>query len=343
MTLWRRVTGGFFVTLVAAGALVIATGTAAAPGAASVKEYQKRRAGLAKDLAEHHYALGKWCKEQKLSREAREHFKQAQRFQPDHKGANKELGKTAGSVAPRNRVGCELRLTDGVCVKAKLLAETFCVDTGSGLLFLPVNKVDIIKVGRDGQPDMMVAEGFLGEARIREESFAARAKVGTVNVRRGNLDHIRIFRPCSVCSGGGSRPCTRCEGKGRVYETVECEACGGTGKVQCTRCGGTGRLNCPRCGGSGWRAGLLGGFRFKCTRCNGRGTIDCPRCKKGMMTCPACKGKPLKQDKGPCPACEGKKVVPCAACGGTGVKPLPPDVEKEVNKVIGSPLNKQGK
>ncbi|KPL03149.1 MAG: hypothetical protein AMK75_01820 [Planctomycetes bacterium SM23_65] len=338
--MWPCVISGLFVTLLATGGLVIATGTAGPPDAASVDEYQRRRNGLAKDLAEQHYALGQWCKERKLSREAQEHFKQAQRFQPDHNGANKELGKSGGKVASRKRVECELRLTDGICVKAELLAEAFCVDTGSGVLFMPVTAVDVVVVGKDEQPDVIAADGFLGRSRVREDSFAAKAKVGVVNVKRANLDQIRVFRPCAVCGGSGNQPCARCEGKGRLYETVPCKQCGGTGKVQCTRCGGTGRLTCPRCDGSGWTPGLIGGFRFKCTRCNGRGTIDCPGCKKGQAKCPVCKGKPLVKDMGVCPVCEGKKEVPCVACGGTGVKPLSPDVEKEVKKLSESTLNK---
>ena len=328
-------------TVLVAGVLPGSAGRAA-PGNAPLAEYEERSAKLAKDLAAEHFALGQWCKTQKLLHQAWEHFREALRFQPDHEGANAEMGSVAPKEVPAGRRAmCQLHLRDGLQVKAELLSEAFCVDTGSGVLLIPVDKTDIVKVGKGEAPDLVLADGFAGQARVEEDGFAAKAKVGVLNVKRENLDHIRIVRPCAVCTGTGMRQCPRCEGKGRLYETVECEGCGGTGKVQCDRCGGTGRLTCPGCGGQGWRPGAFAGFRFKCARCNGRGTIDCRNCKRGMMTCPDCKGKPVQEDKGPCPDCGGRKALPCDACKGTGIKPVTPDVEKEVTNLLDSTTNSQ--
>ena len=333
------------VLLVAAlvtGVLSAVAGRAWAPDDPKLAEYEKRRQKLTTDLAREHFALGMWCKGQGLSRQACDHFKGTLRLQPDHKDADVELGHVVKAARGGGQVTCQLHLRDGVQVKAKLVAEEFCVDTGSGVLLIPADKVDVLKIGKGESADVIVSDPFSGKARLQASSFAAKAKIGVVNVTRENLDQIRMARPCEACTGTGTQQCPRCGGKGRLYGTGVCETCGGTGKVQCDRCGGNGRLTCPKCGGSGWTSGMFGGFRFKCGRCNGRGTIDCRSCKAGMATCRTCKGKPVRQDQGPCPDCEGRKSVPCTACKGTGIKPMPPDVEKEVKKLLESTTDNRG-
>lgn len=120
--------------------------------------------------------------------------------------------------------------------------------------------------------------------------------------------------------------CKRCSGKGTIQKT--CVECGGRGKVSCPSCGGKGTSNkpCPACKG-----GLITcpacrrkpvlkenkGWRMLCATCKGVGTIDCKLCKRGLLLCPDC-----TQGRVKCPKCEGKGQTEqtCQVCGGTGLR-----------------------
>ncbi len=66
------------------------------PGKTRADRYQERAKALPKDDAEGaadaHAALADWCKEQKLSVQARRHWKRAVEIDPDHRGAHAGLG-----------------------------------------------------------------------------------------------------------------------------------------------------------------------------------------------------------------------------------------------------------
>ena len=55
-------------------------------------DYRAKSAGLAEADVEGHYALGLWCKQQKLAEQARKEFTAAVKADPDHSGARAELG-----------------------------------------------------------------------------------------------------------------------------------------------------------------------------------------------------------------------------------------------------------
>lgn len=68
--------------------------------------YQERRAKIKPRDAEGHYKLGMWCKENGQDANAVREFKEALRYNPDHKGARKELGylRYAGKwIAPEQK------------------------------------------------------------------------------------------------------------------------------------------------------------------------------------------------------------------------------------------------
>ena len=54
--------------------------------------YREMTAKVAADDADGHFALGLWCADHKLSREAREEFQKAIAVDPNHKGARERLG-----------------------------------------------------------------------------------------------------------------------------------------------------------------------------------------------------------------------------------------------------------
>jgi hypothetical protein len=289
--------------------------------AAPADEYETRRDALEKDLAKEHYELGLWCMDQGITEAAQEHFERALALAPEHAEAAQKL---AGLARPGGRAkppDCEVRLVNNDMMKAEMLTTAFQLDTACGFLLVPAADVDLIRFGRQTQPDYVVSDVYSGEGRIKEETFSARSMVGPITLRREHLSSIRILRPCPACDGKGQATCRRCAGTGRVTERSLCPGCEGKGWVACGLCNGQGETTCPRCGGSGRRWGRGGGG--ECARCQGTGKNDCPQCDGGHIVCPTCKGKPASIKAGPCPVCNGKKTVRCEPCGGSGTKPLP--------------------
>ncbi|HUW55666.1 MAG TPA: hypothetical protein VMZ92_03460 [Planctomycetota bacterium] len=324
--LWRMTEGRVAGTRIVF-AVVVVLGVTAAVRLAAVPadEYSSRQKALDMELAAEHYALGTWCDEQKLRSEAREHFESALALDPGHKEAALKLGEVTDVVRHAKDLTCEFRLVNGDLMKAELLLATLKVQTPSGFLLIPVAEADLIELGVGPLPDRLISDAYVGEGRLKVETFSAKSKVGPINVKRQDIKTIRILRPCEACVGKATRTCLRCAGKGRLSEKNVCPTCKGKGKVKCETCEGKGKITCPLCGGIGRFRGAWGRLRrVNCPRCDGTGKVDCPDCDgKGGVVCPTCNGNPITTQAGPCPVCNGAKVVPCEACGGTGVKPLP--------------------
>ena len=314
------------------GSVLLMVATAAALGGdAPPAEYQERCARMAGELAAAHYALGAWCVKQKLSGEARRHFREVLELQSDHVEAKKALTELDRQLVTGAGTKCELRLRTGERLLARLEMETLCVDTDSGVLFVPVAEVDLIRLGATGGADRVVADGFFGTAHVVDDEFALRGKIGSVKGTRATLEGIRIFHPCPVCQGRGEWKCPHCKGTGRIVEKKVCPRCKGKGKVKCATCHGRGYLPCPHCGGKGFNWGIYEGrrARYHCSYCNHTGKLPCPDCQGGAVECPDCHGVPPEAVESVCPECKGKKILRCTACGGTGIKPLPPNAEKK--------------
>ena len=319
-------------------ALVLAIGSAVQLAAVPVDEYNIRQATLDKGLAGEHYTLGLWCSEQKLHGEARGHFERAISLDPNHQAASRKLGELPGVIRRVRDFTCEFRLVNGDRMKAELLLGTLRVKTPSGLLLIPVAETDLVELGVGPAADLITSDAYVGEGRLKAETFSAKSKVGPINVKRQDVKSIRILRPCETCKGQGTRVCPRCGGKGMLKERNVCPTCAGKGKVKCATCEGRGKITCPLCGGMGRFRGAWGRLRrVRCPRCTGTGKVDCPDCDgKGGVVCPTCNGSPVTTQAGPCPVCKGGKVVPCKDCGGTGVKPLP-KAEVEAEQPVETP------
>ncbi len=300
--------------------------------AAPTGEYTKRQTALDKQLAAEHYALGTWCDEQKLFSEAREQFERALSLDADHKTAAQKLGVLTKVVRRAKNLNCEFRLANGDRMKAEFLLRSFKVKTPAGFLIVPTSEVDVIQFGAGPNPDHIISDRYVGEGRLRAESFSAKSKAGPITVKRQDISSLRILRPCEGCEGEGDVTCARCGGRGRLKERSVCPTCDGKGTVKCQTCNGNARSTCPLCGGRGHFRGAWGRLRrVGCPRCNGSGKVDCLDCVgRGRVTCATCNGKPVTTKAGPCPVCNGRKVAPCKACGGTGVRPVPkPEDEAE--------------
>jgi len=322
--------------------LLTVLGAAAALADPKAEEYQKRQGELTRSLAEDYYALGMWCKDEDLRSSACEQFKQVLRLTPDHAGAQRELVKLGDSASRERGPECELRLRNGERVKAELLVDMLRVRTESGLLFIPLARLDLVRFGaHDGQA-LVVADGFLGKAWVHDETCPAKGKVGLVNVAFRDVESVRVFHPCLVCHGLGTWKCTRCAGAGRVVETKKCPKCDGKGLIKCATCGGRAFLKCESCHGQGFTWGTYAGFRarYRCPACKGTGKVDCPDCEAGGVPCPDCAGKPVETNEIVCPACKGEKTIHCAPCGSTGLKPLPPIDTSDETRGAEGPANK---
>ncbi|HUU43666.1 MAG TPA: hypothetical protein VMX57_07795, partial [Planctomycetota bacterium] len=253
-----------------------------------------------------------------------EHYERALQFNPKHAGAAAKLGETTKLVRRAASLSCEFRLHNQTKVKAELLMPDFTVRTPAGMLLIPTDEIDIIELGVPPQPDRIVSNAYTGEGFVRAEIFSAKSKFGPIEVKRVDVQSIRMLRPCDECEGKGQLKCRRCAGAGKLTDKSVCPDCNGKGWEKCQRCDGKGKVVCPLCGGRGRFYGAWGRMRSaNCPRCNGAGVIDCPDCDRGRVVCKTCKGKPSSTKAGPCPVCGGKGVVDCAVCGGTGVKPLP--------------------
>ncbi|HUW55668.1 MAG TPA: hypothetical protein VMZ92_03470 [Planctomycetota bacterium] len=308
---------------------------------APLAEYEKRRTALVGELADEHCALGTWCTEKRFSDEARQHFREALELHPGLIAAQRALTRL-GQDAPGVAQKCELSLRNGERVRAGLNMSVLCLETDSGVLFVPPGEVHLILLGADDGPDVVVADTFYGEARLLHDTFAVTGKIGSVEASRRNLSGIRLFHPCPACNGRIEWKCARCGGAGRVTETTVCPKCKGKGQVKCNTCKGRGQIRCQQCQGKGFNWGTYGGLRarFHCTTCKHTGKLTCPDCQSGGVECPDCMGEPTKTKEIVCPECKGEKILRCTVCKGTGVKPLPPDVEKELTQRGTAPTEK---
>ena len=266
-----------------------------------------------------------WCDAQKLFSEAREQFERALSLDPDHKTAAQKLGGLSKVVRRAKNLNCEFRLANGDRMKAEFLLGRFKVKTPAGFLILPTSAVDVIQFGKGPNPDHIISDGYVGEGRVKGETFSAKSRAGPITVKRQDISSLRILRVCEKCEGKGERTCARCGGRGKLRERNVCPTCTGKGTMKCVTCNGSTKATCPLCGGQGRFRGAWGRLRrVRCPRCIGTGKVDCLDCEgRGRTTCPTCNGKPVTTKAGPCPVCDGRKVVPCKACAGTGVKPRP--------------------
>ena len=57
-----------------------------------LQEHEAMARQVADDDTVGHYALGLWCKDKRLAAQAREHFEQVLKYDPEHEGAREELG-----------------------------------------------------------------------------------------------------------------------------------------------------------------------------------------------------------------------------------------------------------
>ncbi len=120
---------------------------------------------------------------------------------------------------------------------------------------------------------------------------------------------IRDAAPCMACGGTHEVNCSACKGKKKL--TLECTACGGSGKVQlirqgvvsCRGCKGKGRfvnVDCPKCKASG-KAECRARY---CTR-----AVPAPTFESfaGAFRCPVCRGMGsfMRHVACVCPECEG--------------------------------------
>ncbi len=67
--------------------------------------YEQRRKKIKRRDAEGHYQLGLWCREKGQDENAKREFRETVRYNPDHRGARKELGylRYAGKWIPREK------------------------------------------------------------------------------------------------------------------------------------------------------------------------------------------------------------------------------------------------
>jgi hypothetical protein len=287
-------------------------------------EYRKRQEALDADQAQEHYALGLWAIEQKLTTEAREEFEHALQLNPACREAAAKLAEITGSSRRVRNPKCEFLMVGGEKLKAELLMSSFRVLTSGGFLVIPTAEMDLVELNGGPGDDKLISDSYVGEGRLKAETFSAQSMVGPITVKRIDVKSIRIFRPCPDCDGAGQIACRRCGGTGKLTERSVCPDCGGKGRIKCATCNGQKTIACPLCGGRGRISGSWGRQRWTaCPRCQGAGKVDCPDCDDGTVVCPTCKGKPQSAKAGPCPVCNGAKTTPCATCGGTGVRALP--------------------
>ena len=327
------------LTCLIASALLLVALAAASLFSATSDDYRKRQEALDGELAAEHYALGLWALEQKLSAEAREEFEYVLQLDPNHKPAAAKLAELTGAIRKSKNPKCEFEMLSGEKIKAEMLMSALRVQTAAGFLLIPVTEIDVIELTPPPGTDKVLSDAYVGQGIVKAETFSAQSMVGPISVKRIDVKSIRIFRPCAACDGAGQSVCRRCSGKGTLTEKSVCPDCGGKGKVKCRTCDGKGKITCPLCGGNGHIAGAWGRFRrMNCPRCQGAGTLDCPDCDDGSKVCPTCNGKPQSTKAGPCPVCNGAKVIQCAVCGGTGVRPLPkPEVDEPKPAPEGAP------
>ena len=325
-----------------AGVLLLAAVSVAPTLDAQLAEYAARRAKLTSELAGDHCSLGTWCEGRKSAAKAREHFRDALALKPTLAAAQAGLTRLGGVNPARKQTPCQLRLRNGERVSAALHMDTLSVQTDSGVLFVPLDDVHLIHLGRADGPDLVVADAFYGEARVLADVFPCKGKIGSVRGTRKTLAGIRLIHPCPRCNGRIEWECPLCKGTGKVVEKKVCPKCEGKGRVKCTTCKGRGYVRCPHCGGKGFNWGTYAGHRarFRCSYCKRTGKLPCPDCQKGWRECPDCVGEPVETKEIVCPDCKGKKILRCTACKGTGLKPLPPDVAKELTRRGDAPTEK---
>jgi hypothetical protein len=316
--------------------VLLAALVAAVVFATPADEYQTRQSNVDRALAAEYYALGMWCREQELLNEAREQFERALALDPANAEAAQKLAElTTVPHATRDpNLKCEVHLVSGETVKADLLTDNFKIETPAGFLIVPATEMDLVQIGELQKPDVFFSDSYTGEGHLKTRSISVTGKFGRADVKPKDIATLRILRPCQVCAGHGELKCRRCGGTGRLTEKSVCPDCNGKGFIKCPTCAGAGKIVCPLCGGQGQFQGAWGGLRrVRCPRCQGAGKVACTDCQGiGRIVCPTCKGKPTSTAAGDCPVCKGRKTVPCEACGGTGVKPLPKteaDAEKK--------------
>ena len=78
--------------------------------------------------------------------------------------------------------------------------------------------------------------------------------------------------------------------------------------LECDFCGGDGKLLCPACFGTGQA------LVFLSWECSCGGDPDCPDCHG--------QGSYLQVTTAPCELCDGKGGIACPACGGDGKRNL---------------------
>jgi len=120
---------------------------------------------------------------------------------------------------------------------------------------------------------------------------------------------IRSQSPCMACGGTHQVNCSACKGRKKV--NLECNACGGSGKINTFKgvavcrgpCKGAGRLNnidCPKCKAGGT------------TECKAKGCVTAVKAPTfesfaDAYSCQLCRGKGtmMRHVAYPCPECEG--------------------------------------
>lgn len=112
----------------------------------------------------------------------------------------------------------------------------------------------------------------------QEKCTCRNGKVPTQNRPSKAPSSETVWVDHTVCHGTGyitvkeQVTCPRCSGRAYMIErepsTVNCDSCGGTGRIEetCKQCSGKGSYPCPDCKG-------YGNVREKCSRCNGTGVI----------------------------------------------------------------------
>lgn len=114
---------------------------------------------------------------------------------------------------------------------------------------------------------------------------------------------------CDECGGDGYFECSECDGGGEI----ECDECDGNGEIECGECDGRGEIECGECDGSGEITTDDG--EIECYDCNGRGVITCGNCDGSCtITCGNCDGR----GRVDCDACDGRGRVDCEYCYGDG-------------------------
>lgn len=111
--------------------------------------------------------------------------------------------------------------------------------------------------------------------------------------------------------------------------TVECEACHGTGIVyafRCNNCEGSGSVDCDACEGTGKEECLTcAGEDKDCKDCDGSGVVSCSICDgEGSTVCDVCEGKGGSGEASECEECGGTGEVDASDYYSTFAALLPP-------------------